>query len=265
MVAALLFAGATTRSAYASDLYGSRGSMEKQHSVAVDLDYQFALTASQVEKAVESGQLEKVLPNADFQMSGVSFPYAQSAVRMFIERLAAEYHFATGTPLIVTSLTRPESEQPSNASPLSVHPAGMAVDFRLPAQRAARVWLSHRLLALEAEGLLDVTQERRPPHLHVAVFPAAFTAYAARVDSLAAERVTQPAPPIMVIEIPAPAPEVSHASAHWLFASLAGGMLVSLLVAYRRRTSPRLAQLRIKRRHQVSRAPLLERSGTSSS
>lgn len=249
IVAALLVAGATSRTAQASDLYGSRMSMEKQHSVAVDLDYRFAQTAWQVEQVVEAGQLEEVLPNADFQLVGVSFPYSQPEVHQFIARLASEYHVATGLLLVVTSLTRPVSEQPSNASPLSVHPAGMAVDLRIPSNKQAILWLKDRLLELEEEGVLDVTLERRPPHFHVAVFPAGFTAYVARVDSLTAQRVAQRAVRIEVSEVRADQSErTTHASAEWLFAALAGGMIVSFVVAFSRRSTQRMAQLKVTRR-----------------
>jgi hypothetical protein len=248
IVAALLVAGATGRTAEASDLYGSRLSMEKQHSVAVDLDYTFAQTASQVESDVAKGELEPVTPNADFEMVGVSFPYAQPEVRQFIERLAAEYHAATGFMLVVTSLTRPVSQQPSNASPLSVHPAGMAVDLRIPSNRVARNWLSQRLLDLEEVAVLDVTLERKPPHLHVAVFPAAFAEYAARQDSSVARRVARRTIHIVAAEVQAETQRASHASAEWLFAALSGGMLLSFVAAAIRRRAAQPARLRIRRR-----------------
>ena len=248
IVAALLVASATNRTARASDLYGSRLSMEKQHAVAVDLDYDFAMTASQIAEVVAHGDLDKVEANADFEMSGVSFPYAQPAVRQFIERLAAEYHAATGQLLVVTSLTRPVSMQPANASPLSVHPAGMAVDLRIPSTRAARAWLSQHLLKFEEGGILDVTLERHPAHLHVAVFPDDFESYFAKQDSLAARRSVREPVTIVAQEVIEPAKPVNRASADWLFAALTGGMLLSFIAAFRRRSAEVFAQLRIKRR-----------------
>jgi len=59
----------------------------------------------------------------------------------------------------------------------------MAVDLRVPAASADRAWLEETLLSLEDAGVLDVTRERRPPHYHVAVYPAAYAAYVARLDS----------------------------------------------------------------------------------
>lgn len=248
LVAALLVAGAAGQPALASDLFGSRLSMEKQHAVAVDLDYDFARNASQVAKVVASGELEKVLPNGDFELIGVSFPYAQPEVRRFVERLAAEFHAATGQLLVVTSLTRPLSEQPSNASPLSVHPAGMAVDLRIPASRKALAWLSQRLLDLETLGTLDVTLERKPAHLHVAVYPAAFEAYAAHQDSLVAERNAQRAIRVVAQDVAAPVAATSHASGDWLFAAITGGMLLSFVVALTRNSAKAFARLKIRRR-----------------
>src|SRR5690606_31356593 len=70
-------------------------------------------------------------------------------------------------------------KQPRNASPLSVHPAGMAVDLRVSARPSCVRWLEGELLLLEAEGRLDATREYRPPHFHVAVFPEAFAEFVA--------------------------------------------------------------------------------------
>ncbi|MGH7465916.1 MAG: hypothetical protein ACREK1_12120, partial [Longimicrobiales bacterium] len=86
--------------------------------------------------------------------------------------------------------------QPRNASPLSVHPAGMAVDLRVSRDAACREWLSAELLELEAMELIDATLERRPPHYHIAVFPIQFGQYAAQmaaVEAAEAERTAQEA------------------------------------------------------------------------
>jgi len=100
-------------------------------------------------------------------------------VKLFLERLGAEYRAVTGERLVVTSLTRPLSRQPRNASRLSVHPTGMAVDLRVPKSKSNRRWLERRLLALEDNVVLDVTLERHPAHYHVAVFPREYERYVA--------------------------------------------------------------------------------------
>jgi hypothetical protein len=108
-------------------------------------------------------------------------------VRAFIERIAGDYRAACGEQLVVTSLTRPALRQPRNASPLSVHPAGMAVDLRVSARAPCRNWLQQELLELEERGVLDATREYHPPHFHIAVFPTPYGEYedAIAVDSLA--------------------------------------------------------------------------------
>jgi hypothetical protein len=169
--------------ALAGSLAGSHGSMVRQHDAAVQLAYTFVRTPAQVNSLASSGQLVRVEPTADFTLSNVSYPYARPEVRLFVERLAAAYHASTGTPMVVTSLTRPTSLQPTNASPLSVHPAGMAIDLRVPDNAASRVWLEQALLSMENAGVVDVTREHTPSHFHVAVFPQAFRAYAARMDA----------------------------------------------------------------------------------
>ena len=155
--------------------------MREQHSVAVDESLTFSDDAAEVQKLVAGGGLETVVPNGDYAMSGVSYPFAVPEVRVFIERIAEQYREANGSQLVVTSLTRPSSQQPRNAHDLSVHPAGMAVDFRVPRTAAERKWLESVLLELENAGVLDVTREHYPPHYHVAVFPIPYAAYLGRI------------------------------------------------------------------------------------
>jgi hypothetical protein len=173
-----------------ADLGGSRASIRHQHDVAKDADLTFLRTPAQVREFVEQERLEPVTSNADLSIARVSFPYTRPIVKTFIERLAAQYHAATGEKLVVTSLVRPTTRQPRNASPYSVHPAGIAVDFRVPAASDDRFWLEATLLMLESEGVLDVTRERRPPHYHVAIFPEQYATY---VAALMARETTTPA------------------------------------------------------------------------
>lgn len=169
--------------ATAGGLDGSPASMQSQHEVAVEADYSFLRRPGDVTHLVELGKLVKVDGNADYELSNVSFPYARPEVRSFIEHLAYEYHAFRRGRMVVTSLTRPKSLQPANAHDLSVHPAGMAVDLRVPADATMRAWLEQRLLALEEAGAIDVTREHSPPHYHVAVFGAEYAPIAAQQDS----------------------------------------------------------------------------------
>jgi hypothetical protein len=171
------------RLASAADFKGTPAKMERQHEIAVEESYSFLRTAADVKRLVASGALVPVTANADFTLSGVSFPFARPEVRSFIEHFAAQYHDSTGEGLVVTSLTRPEVAQPKNAHVLSVHPAGMAVDLRVPAATGARAWFDRALAAMQRDGLIDVTREHTPPHYHIAVFAEKWLPFAARVDS----------------------------------------------------------------------------------
>ena len=162
-------------------LGGSMSSMRRQHRVARANDYTFLRTPAQIREFVRKDRLEPLVSNENLHVNRVSFPYARPEVKLFVERLAAQYREATGERLVVTSLTRPLSRQPRNAHQLSVHPAGMAVDLRVPRTSKARAWLESVLLQLEGRGLLDATRERRPPHYHVAVFPDKYRSYAERL------------------------------------------------------------------------------------
>lgn len=179
VAAGLAFLLSTSTAAEARDLLrGSPRSMQRQHGVAVQSGYRFAETPRDAEELLAAGELVEVPGNADYDVSRVSYPYALPEVRLFLERLGRQYREATGSPLVVTSLARPRSQQPANAHELSVHPAGMAVDLRVPRDAASRRWLEDTLVALERRGVLDVTRERRPPHYHVAIFPEAYREYA---------------------------------------------------------------------------------------
>ena len=177
IAAALLTLLITTQLPLAAEvsatLRGSRASMQRQNRIARAEDFSFLRTPAQVSRFAGSGYLVEVPDGEDYRVLA-SWPYARPVVRDFVGILAAGYRAACGERLVVTSLTRPSGQQPGNASPLSVHPAGMAVDLRV-SQRAACVdWLEAELLRLEADGRLDATREFRPPHFHVAVFPESF-------------------------------------------------------------------------------------------
>lgn len=162
-------------------LRGSTASVDRQNRIAREHDYTFIDTGDRVRLFASQGWLVEVEPTGDFQLRGVSFPYARPEVELFVRRLAAQYRAACGERLVVTSLTRPTTRQPRNASDRSVHPTGMAIDLRYSPNRACRAWLEGVLAQLEAAGVLDATRERLPVHFHVAIFPRQYAAY---VDAL---------------------------------------------------------------------------------
>ncbi len=155
--------------------------MDRQTAQASRHDYTYLGTASHVQRFVELGLLTRVSSNQNFTVRRVSFPYARAEVVLFLNRLGSQYTAACGEPLVVTSLTRPKSRQPRNASDRSVHPTGMAVDLRRSNNSNCRRWLEDVLLHLEDQKVLEATRERRPPHYHVAVFPKAYAAYVDRI------------------------------------------------------------------------------------
>jgi hypothetical protein len=166
-------------------LRGSRASMLRQNRIARAESYSFLRTPTQVLRFVDDGHLVHVAGSDDYDVIA-GYPYARPVVRSFIERLSADYRAACGEKLVVTSLMRPSTRQPRNASPLSVHPAGMAVDLRVSARTECRDWLSDELLTLEDRGVIDATRENRPPHFHVAVFPAPYQRYDQTLEAMAA-------------------------------------------------------------------------------
>ena len=227
-------------------LAGSPSSMVHQHEIAVQEDYSFLRTATEVRKLATAGKLVLVEEGANLALSKVSFPYTRPEVRDFVAHFAARYRDSTGSRLVVTSLTRPSSAQPRNAHKLSVHPAGMAVDLRVPADASARQFLERSLLAMEKAGVLDVTRERSPAHYHVAVFAEKWGPYAAREDSLqavadarrAAEAQVRAAQAAAVASTP---PASEHSRSGLLFGALAvAGVTAPMLYRGRGRLRRRI-------------------------
>jgi hypothetical protein len=181
-VVATVIAAAVSMSASAAagDLRGSHASMVRQWRIAKRNDLTRLKTAADVKRFVRAGRLVRVRSTRSVGLAGVRFPYARRAVATFVRRLGEQYRRACGEKLVVTSLTRPLSLQPPNASPLSVHPAGMAVDLRRSHRVRCRRWLERTLVELERDGLVEATRERHPPHYHVAVFPRVYQAYVTR-------------------------------------------------------------------------------------
>lgn len=185
---ALVLVGFAPGRAEAQSLRGSPRSLDIQNRMARAHDYTYIDTADRVRYFADQGWLVRVRPNRDFTLHAVSFPYARPEVALFLERLGGQYRAACGEQLVVTSLTRPSTRQPRNASDRSVHPTGMAVDLRYSRDRRCRAWLEDVLLSLERGGVLDVTRERYPLHYHVALFPQQYASY---VDNLLARETTR--------------------------------------------------------------------------
>lgn len=167
----------------AQSLRGAPGTVERQNASAEAHDFTFLVTPADVYRFVDAGRLVSVSGNDDYWVKRIGFPYARPEVELFVRRLGNQYRAACGEKLVVTSLTRPTTRQPRNASSRSVHPTGMAVDLRRSRRASCRQWLESVLLLLEGQGVVEAVREKYPPHYHVAVFPKPYRAY---VDSLTA-------------------------------------------------------------------------------
>jgi len=164
----------------AQSLKGSRSSLDLQNRVAAEHDFTYIRTSDQVRTFAANGYLVRIRGDGDFELKRMSHPYARPEVQLFLSRLGSQYRAACGETLVVTSLTRPTTRQPGNASSRSVHPTGMAMDLRRSSDRGCRSWMEGVLLSLEREGVLEATYERNPPHFHVALFPRQYEEYVER-------------------------------------------------------------------------------------
>lgn len=175
--------------AAAQSLRGSMSSVTRQYRAARDHDFTFLRDAGQIKRFADAGYLVEIPGNDYYVVANVSYAYARPEVKLFLERLGAQYMAACNERLVITSLTRATTDQPNNASGRSVHPTGMAVDIRRSNQRTCRNWIEDVLLSLERDGVVEATRERYPPHYHVAVFPRQ---YARHVASLSDQSLPDP-------------------------------------------------------------------------
>jgi LysM repeat protein len=153
----------------AQTLRGSPASVDLMYTSAHEKDLAFLHSRGDIYEAASEGDLALLSINDDVTLERVTFPFVLPNTRAFVDSIAAKYHAACGQRLAVTSGARPIAEQPRNASPKSVHPTGMAVDFRKPAGGPCLTWLRASLLDLENRGVIEATEERHPAHFHVAV------------------------------------------------------------------------------------------------
>lgn len=169
--------------AEAQSLRGTRASMDRQNAQARAHDFTFLRDSRHVQQFVSAGLLVRLSGNRNYELHSVSYPYARPEVKLFVERLSSQFRAACGEKLVITSLTRPKSGQPRNASSRSVHPTGMALDIRRHNTPGCRSWLERVLLSLEGSGVLEVSVERNPPHYHMALFPDPYRAYVDRITA----------------------------------------------------------------------------------
>lgn len=169
------------RSGRPQELRGSRESVELMYTRAVSENLEFLGTPDEVYQAAVAGRLKMISFTEDVALDEAKYPFVLPQTFEFITQLAAQYHAQCGERLVVTSGARPLDKQPRNAVAESVHPTGMAVDFHRPAEPCI-TWLRKALVELEDQGVIEATEERRPPHFHVAVLDRSPTKYGVKVD-----------------------------------------------------------------------------------
>ena len=177
----------------AQSLRGSQSSVRKMYTRAVLNDLEFFRTSKGVYESVRDGELVMISITMDLMLEDVSYPFVLPRTRDVLNVFAKNYRAACGERLVVTSAARPRTEQPRNASPQSVHPTGMAIDFRRPAEPCLS-YMRKELVSLERQGVLEATEERRPVHFHVAVLQRGRFAPAAAAIATATT-VTAPTAP----------------------------------------------------------------------
>ncbi len=157
--------------AAAQTLRGSPASVERAYRLAVRRGLPFHRSRGTIERSARRGVYVRLSNTATYRLRGVGVPFVLPATRTVLGNLAARYRRQCGERLVVTSAMRLTLSRLINSTPKSVHPAGLAFDLRAPRGRC-RAWLRAELLSMERRGLIDATEERVPPHLHVVVYRA---------------------------------------------------------------------------------------------
>jgi len=161
--------GLASTAAGAQTLKGSKQSVDLMYNAAETRDLQFFRTPDDVYAAAKAGSLKMISMTEDLEIDEAGWPFVLPTTLRFADSIATRYHEACGERIVVTSGARPLDKQPRNASPKSVHPTGMAVDFRKPKNPACLTWLRASLVGLEDRGVIEATEEKHPAHFHVAV------------------------------------------------------------------------------------------------
>lgn len=177
VVATMLLLGPVA-DVHAQSLRGSGASVGRMHRYATAHHLRFLRNSTAVRSAAAQGTLVRLRPGTELGVGAVAYPYLRPTTATFVRRLADQYHAACGERLVVTGATRPLSVRLANGSPRSVHPTGIAFDLRRP-RGACLTWLRRTLLTLEGRGVIEATEERRPPHFHVVVFEVPYRRYLA--------------------------------------------------------------------------------------
>ena len=152
-------------------LRGSKVAVEQAYQVARSRGVPFTTTRGDALREAEEGSFVRLSGSNSVRLKGVSLPFVRPATRSFVASFGASYRAACGEPLTVTSAIRPRSVRLANSVEKSVHPTGMAVDLRVP-RNGCRNWMRRELIAMEQQGLVQATEERRPAHFHVVVLRA---------------------------------------------------------------------------------------------
>jgi hypothetical protein len=152
-------------------LRGSTVAVEQAYVVARTQGVPFTASRREALREAEEGTFVRLAPSRDVRLKGVAMPYVRPATESFVASFGARYRRACGEPLTVTSALRPTSVRLANSVEKSVHPTGMAVDLRVP-RNGCRGWMRAQLLTMEADGLVQATEERHPAHFHVVVLGA---------------------------------------------------------------------------------------------
>ena len=105
LVAGMLL-GCGQQAVSTQSLRGSVASLDRQAAQARRHAFPYVSDARQLRQLLDAALLVPVHESHDYTLVDVSFPFVRPEVRLFIERLSAQYRRTCNERLVVTSLTR---------------------------------------------------------------------------------------------------------------------------------------------------------------
>lgn len=166
-------ASKAARRSGSATLRGSKAAVDNAYLRAKRDGLAFARSRREIERGARAGEYVALARSSStYRLHGVTTPYVRPATRDFVASFGAAYARRCGEPMTVTSAMRPTSLHLANSVEKTVHPTGMAVDLRAPRSAGCRAWMRTSLLGLEAQGVVNATEEHRPAHFHVVVYRA---------------------------------------------------------------------------------------------
>lgn len=181
-ILAALLAVSLATPAEAATLIGSRAAIDAQNARADRQDYSRIKDHKMLARFKREGLVVQLRGGSAVRFHhrlAISRRWVRPEARDFVRQFAHDYYAAFKQPIQINSAGRTRVYQRkltgSNANAThpdrSLHVRGMAIDVaKMPMSEVQRRWVRRYLLAREADGLIDATEEHAQLVFHIVVY-----------------------------------------------------------------------------------------------